>query len=136
MAYIHELLTEVELVEDRELLKETIPGNRLQKGMKIVMNYRNNGLNSWITEIVGFTDDKSAYGENPKKVYDSVKDLLTAYKVRTLKELEELQDKNEYGFHTYMITKDDEMGEGPYTYLFKGRWSVGSGADRVSFGWA
>lgn len=86
-------------------------------------------------EIIGVTDDKSPYGESPERIFNSVRELLKEYNVDDLDELENLQLKNEPGYHFYLVVKDLETGnQGPYFYLNDGQWCRGSGAEPLYFG--
>lgn len=63
-----------------------------------------------------------------------MQDCLSANGVNNLRALEKKQDKNEYGYHSYMIVKDLEAGDsGAWVYLSKGKWARGSGADKMTF---
>ena len=114
---------------------KTITSKQLVAGMKINATYYNCSIErSDDYEFLGFTDDKVAYGEGAKVSFKSSKELLKHYNVKTMKELEKLQDENEYGYSSRMVVKDLKTGEiGPWFYLFEGRWCRGSGADKLSF---
>lgn len=114
--------------------KRRVTGTGLVKGMLLACSYNSTNQGVTFDEFLGITDDKSEYAEKPKTIFNSIKECLQTYKVSTLKGLEELQNKNKYGFQSYLICKDLESGEqGPWYYLFKGRWSRGSGAEALSF---
>ena len=116
---------------------KNVRGNMLRRGMTLQMKYRGKPHEAWV-EVVGFSDNKQKYGESGV-VYTSVKEMLAANNVRSLRELEELDDQNEYGYHHYLILRD--LTEDVVTikdnifnaYIYKGRWAVGSSADFVSF---
>ena len=108
-------------------------------GMKINTTHNDVNQGDDDYEFLGFTDDKQKYGQDinsdtAEVKFKSSKELLKHYGVKTFKALEELQDENEYGLQSYMIIRDLETNEvGPWFYLFKGRWSRGSGAEPLSF---
>lgn len=105
----------------------------LEKGQIVLASYSSTNQGAQVYEILGFTDDDKKYGDGGVK-FDSVKDLLKAKGVATLKELEALQNKNEYGLRSYIVVRDlDDKEEGPWFYLYKGSWSRGSGAEKLSF---
>lgn len=105
----------------------------LAKGMVVLASYRSTNQGAQVYEILGFTDDTEVYGNGGVK-FSSVKDLLKAKGVNTLKDLNKLQNKNEYGYHSYMVAKDlDDKDQGPWFYLYNGFWSRGSGAEKCSF---
>ena len=111
----------------------TVKGSALAKGMKVAGIYRatNAGLDFY--EVLGVTDDTQKYGEGGV-AFDSVKECMAAKGVKSLKALEELQRKNEYGMSSYLVVRDIVTGEeGPWFYLFGGRWCRGSGAEALTF---
>lgn len=116
------------------LTEGSIKADALKTGDKIVVSYKNSGrVNSFKAEVLGFTGDDKKYGDGGVK-FKSQKEMLAHYSVKSLKALEELQNKNEYGMHSYMVVKDLDSGDsGPWLYPYKGAWVVGSGANRVSF---
>jgi len=113
--------------------KRRITSKSLTKGMKVAASYNKYNQGFDIYEIIGFTGSDEKYGEGGVK-FDSAKELLKAYGVKNFKQLEALQDENEYGCHSYLEVRDLNTGEqGPWFYLFEGRWSLGSGAEALSF---
>lgn len=105
----------------------------IKKGMVVLASYDKYNQGAHIYEILGFTGTDKKYGDGGVK-FNSVKEVMDSEGVKTLDELEEKQNENEYGFHTYMVVKDlDDNEEGPWFYLFEGKWSSGSGAEPLSF---
>ena len=116
------------------VVERRIKTTSLKKGMIVAASYNRYNQGMDIYEFLGVTDDMSKYGEHPKKVFSSVRECLKFYNVKTLKQLEDLQSTTEYGKASYLLVKDLESGKsGPWFYLFKGRWSRGSGAEPLSF---
>lgn len=111
-----------------------IRGNLLKRGMKVAASYNSTNQGTDYVEILGFTNNKAKYGESGVQ-FNSVKDIFRSLRgVSSLKGLEEYDDKNEYGYSHYMVVRDLEDGQsGPWYYLYKGRWSRGSGAEALSF---
>ena len=115
-------------------VKKRIKSTELKKGMLVSASYNDFNQGFDIYEFIGVTDDSSPYGKNPKKIFNSVVECLKYYNVRSLKELEELQEKNEDGYNSYLIVKDISTGkQGPWFYLYEGRWCKGSGAEPLTF---
>ncbi len=115
-----------------EIVKR-LNGKQLERGMKVLASHNqfNQGVN--VFEILGVSDVSVQYGEGGV-AYQSVKATLIANDVKTLKALEAKDDKNEYGYSHHLWVRDLENNEkGPWVYLFEGRWSVGSGAEALSF---
>lgn len=105
----------------------------LKKGMVVLASHDKYNQGAEIYEILGFTGSEKQYGDGGVK-FDSIKDVMNTEGVKTLKELEDKQNKNKYGFHTYMVVKDLNTNEsGPWFYLFEGKMSYGSGAEPLSF---
>lgn len=105
----------------------------LEKGMIVLASHDKYNQGAEVYEILGFTGTDKKYGKGGAK-FNSIKDVMNDEGVKTLKELEEKQNKNEYGFHTYMVVKDLNDGDtGPFFYLFEGKMSYGSGAEPLSF---
>lgn len=122
---------------DAYVAVKKLRGNQLEAGMIVLASYNKFNQGSDLCEILGFTGDEKKYGEGGPR-YSSVKELFQVYNVDSLKDLEILQDGNEYGYHTYMCIKDlnargKKYEQGCWFYLFEGRWSRGSGAEPLSF---
>ena len=108
-----------------------LQGRSLKKGMTVLAAHAYGNTHPY--EILGVTGTEERYGEGGVK-YDSVKAALKASGVRSLSELEMKDDENEYGHGHYLVVRDLVSGEtGSWFYLFKGRWSIGSGAQPLSF---
>jgi len=104
---------------------------QLKRGMLLGIKYQDRV--TFYVEVLGFTGNDKKYGEGGIE-YNSAKEMLTANNVKTLKELEELDEKNEYGYHHYMKARDlVSKTDGAWFYIYKGRWSIGSSADKVTF---
>jgi hypothetical protein len=113
--------------------KGPLKGTQLKKGMIVLATYNEVNQGTNLFEILGVTGDDKEYGKAGVK-YDSVKEALIDIGAKTLKELNEIQDKKKYGYSSYLFVKDLESGKsGPWFYLYKGRWSRGSGAEKLSF---
>lgn len=110
-----------------------VRGNTLKRGMLLAAYYNNFNEGTDFIEILGVTGNDQKYGEGGVK-YNSVKECFQANGVRSLKQLEEKDSENEYGYGHYLVAKDLIRGEsGAWYYLFEGRWSRGSGAEALSF---
>ncbi len=110
-----------------------VSSKSLKPGDIIGATYKATNEGADVYEFIGFSGTEKEYGEGGKK-YNTLKEVFESEGVHSNKELEEKQDKNKYGNETYMIVKDLETGEqGPWFYLFKGRWSRGSGAEALTF---
>lgn len=105
----------------------SIKGDKLEKGMKILGVARRHDN---FFEVLGFTDHSEQYSEKPK--FNSVKELYSHEGVTSLAELNKEQDNRPYGHNNYMVCKDLKDGDVFTAYLYKGRWSVGTGADPLS----
>lgn len=117
---------------------KNIRGIDLKQGDIFMASYSSTNQGADVYKFLGITDDSTKYGDQFKKqgkvAYKSVKDCLIANNVKSLKELQALQDKNEYGFQSYLCVQDlDSNDKGAWFYLYKGRWSRGSGAEALSF---
>jgi len=87
-----------------------------------------------IETFLGFTDDSSKYGESPKHVFANWREVKAFYNVTSMRALEALQDKNEYGMGTYIQTRDETDGTiNSYYYIFEGAFVWGSSALRAKF---
>lgn len=110
-----------------------LKGKDLKAGMLVSASYNayNQGIDFY--EIKGVTDMDEKYGNGGIK-FDSVKEALQKYKVKTLKALEELEDVPVYGHGFYLFVEDlDTEESGPWFYLDEGRWCRGSGAEKLTF---
>jgi hypothetical protein len=108
-----------------------VKGDKLAKDMMIlgVSGSSKHGHNNFFT-VVGFTDSNISHSETP--VFDTVKEVYEHEGVTSLKALNDKQDQKPYGKCTYMVCEDLKDGMTFTAYLYKGRWSVGSGADPLS----
>ena len=110
-----------------------LQGRSICAGMHVLASYNKYNQGADLYEVLGFTDHKQVYGEGGV-VFNSVREVFKHYGVKSLVDLEKLQNKNEYGHGTYMVIKDMDTGAaGAWFYLFEGRWSRGSGAEPLSF---
>jgi hypothetical protein len=107
---------------------------QLRPGVIFGATYRAFNAGFTIEEFLGYSGRDVKYGEGGKK-YDTIQEVFKAEGVNSLKALEAKQDEGEYGFHTYMCTKElsGKLEEGCYYYISEGRWSRGSGAEALSF---
>ena len=102
---------------------KNIIGSKLEQNQTVLAHYNGNNQGADIYEIKGFTDAK-----DEKVNFKSVKELFAKYEVNSLKALEGVSED------LYMVVKDLESGEeGAWFYIYNGRWSLGSGADALSF---
>lgn len=122
------------LVDGTEYIaKRNITSRSLTKGMKVAASYNKYNQGWDVYEVLGFTGHDGKYGKGGVK-YDSAKELLAAYDVKSFKQLEAKQDDFEYGHASYLVVRDLHTGEsGAWFYLFEGRWCLGSGAEALSF---
>ena len=116
-----------------------VRGNTLKRGMKLSASYSKVNEGTDYIEVLGFTGNDEKYGEGGVK-YNSVQEIFRVTRgVSNLKQLEQHDNKNEYGYHHYMVARDIDptstvKGEtGAWYYIFEGRWSRGSGAEPLSF---
>jgi hypothetical protein len=110
-----------------------IRSTQLKEGDYFIGSYNSYNQGADVYRFNGITGDDVKYGEGDIK-FKSVKDCLKFYQVKSLKELEALQDENEYGFHSYMNVTDINNGDtGSWFYVYKGRWSRGSDAEALTF---
>lgn len=110
-----------------------VSGSALKAGDIVLASYSSTNQGAQLYQVIGFTGDDAKYGEGGVK-FKSAKEMLDHYKVTSLKALHDLQDKNEYGKHSYLVVKDlDDGDEGPWFYIYKGRWARGSGAEQLTF---
>jgi hypothetical protein len=115
-----------------------LAGNALKKGMVVLARYNSFNQGVDICKVLGVTGDEKQYGEGGVK-FNSVRECLNHYDVKSVKALEALQDENEYGFSSYLYVEDMEDVEdarhqrGPWYYIDEGRWCRGSGAEKLSF---
>lgn len=112
-------------------------GNQLEAGMKVACYYNSTNEGVDTVEILGFTDNEVQYGKGDIK-FKTIKEVFAKYGVKSLQELEQFErDMFAYGYYTYLYARDLQPSfpryRGPWYYLFEGRWSRGSGAERLSF---
>jgi FAD synthase len=122
------------IVDDKEYkVVRSLQHSELKKGMIVLATYNAYNQGAEVYEILGLTDDDEKYGEGGIK-FDSVRELLKNKNAKSLKELEDIQSKNKYGYHSYLYVRDlNDKEEGPWFYLYNGFWSRGSGAEKLSF---
>lgn len=102
---------------------KSVLGSKLQKGMTVFASYDKYNQGANVYEIKGFVDEKT------DKRYDSIQTAMKALGVSSFKALEDLNTAD-----VRMIVKDLVDGdEGPFFYVFEGRWSYGSGGEPLSF---
>lgn len=114
-----------------------VASNRLKAGMVVAYEYENGGIpRRYFIEILGFTGASEvslADREQQRTVrWASVKEALQAAEVTSLKALDKRESRYEHS--THMVARDLQDGsEGAWFYLYKGKWSRGSGADQCLF---
>jgi len=139
--------TVIEESVEEEYLCEGIKSSSLKKGDRVMMKDKYEEIP---VEILGFSHHSAKYGDHSKydakhdpegkfkgKDFESHKEMLDHYGVKSLKDLEQHEDikKAEYGHHPYMKLKAHENGNSYdfNAYPYKGRWNVGTSADSISF---
>lgn len=101
-------------------------GSQLKKGDIVFAVHDQYNTGAEMYQILGF-------GKGGDVKYDSVKAAYTGTGVKTMKALEEFNDKNSKD-EVRLIVKDLNDGdEGDFFYVHQGRWSYGSGAEPLSF---
>lgn len=97
-------------------------GGALEAGMVVFAAHDATNTGARVYEVKGFSE-----GDDRDEVkYKSVKEAYKAHGVTSLRGLEDKEVR--------MVVKDLEDGdEGGFFYIFEGRWSYGSGAERLSF---
>lgn len=133
--------------------KELIPGAmltgaQLAKGMVVTATYNTHNSGTEVIEILGVGDDKAVK-------WDSVREAMKANGVKSLTALDEKVDDlalwakmigrggsgAKFGgrSRSYEVelfdedTPEAERQEGPFYYVYEGRWVRGSGAEKLSF---
>ena len=124
-------------VEGKSLMASgMVRGNSLEKGMVVLGRH---GDHYDLYEVLGISDKTEKYG-NGGVAFDTVKEAFKSAGVRSLKALEDAEGSGEeYGHGYYLWLRD--LGsvpegvdrEGGWGYLYNGRWSLGSGANPVSW---
>jgi hypothetical protein len=117
--------------------KRVIKSLDLRKGMLFAAYYNADNQGFDIYEFLGVSGNEQTHGDGGVK-YNSVKECLLANNVRSLSELEALDDKYSkekgYGHSHDMWVKDINDNEsGPWFYLSEGKWCRGSGAEPLKF---
>lgn len=103
---------------DEYQVKGRVNGTALVKGMK-VLGYEG-------TRMVPY-EMIDAFDKNENVRYNSVKELMAAYDVKSLEALDGVTD-------AFLHMKDLEDGtDDDWFYIFKGRWSMGSGGSHMRF---
>ena len=110
-----------------------IKSSDLKAGDIVFCGYRGHAD---VCKFLGFSDDSKTYGDGGVK-FKTLREVFSHYKIKSIPELQAYNDKvgkeKGYGYGVYMLF--DEMGERNVeftAYLFKGRWSLGSSADRMN----
>lgn len=108
--------------EVMENLTEALKQDSLKPGDQVHHGYRDH---EWRAEFKGYTGHEEPYSEKPK--FNTLKDVHAHYGTKNNKELEAHPD----GKHVHAVFKEhpSDGGQHYHTYLFHGRWSVGSSAD-------
>jgi len=116
-----------------------VKSNDIRRGMKLAIGQGRGDYLPLYVEVLGFTGNDQKYGEGGVK-YNSVQEIFRVTRgVSNLKQLEQHDSKNEYGYAHYMIARDIDPTstikgeEGAWYHIHKGRWSRGSGSEPLSF---
>jgi len=110
---------------------KSIGGRSLKKGQIVFVLHK--GGTVGVNEILGFTGHEEQYGDGSVE-YETVKEVMRARGVKSLKDLQELQGEPSYGHSNYLVVKDLDSGKsGPWCYLHEARWAMGTGAVKLSF---
>jgi hypothetical protein len=115
--------------------KKSVKGTQLTKGMLVSASYNSTNQGLEFYEVLGVSDLDVKYGDGGVK-FNSVKDAAKKYGLKTLKEMENYPELKhmEYGHGFYLWVRDvSDNSKGGWFYLFEGRWSRGSGAEKLSF---
>jgi len=112
-------------------------GTQLVKGMLVAAAYSSTNQGCDLYEILGVSGTDQKYGEGGVK-YNSVAEALRDNKASNLTQLQAVEDDVEkekgYGHGFYLWVRDlDSRDQGPWFYLYRGRWARGSGAEPLSF---
>jgi len=113
----------------------TIRANRMAKGKIYGMSYKGGNQGQDIIRLLGYSDVTPKYGDGGV-VFNTLKDVKKKYGVKNMRELEKIDDKLNlpYGHGIYMWVESLPSGsKGPWYYPFNGRWSRGSGAEKITF---
>lgn len=97
----------------------------IEAGLVLKVGY---GGNLDACEFLGFTDRNMQYSETP--VYKNAAAMLKAEDCYSFKDLEAKNKTFKYGYYNYAVFKDVASGDVFRAYLFEGRWSLGTSADR------
>lgn len=111
----------------------------LEKGMLVAGTYKKDNQGVDFFEVLGVTDVDVKYGEGGP-VFDSVKQAREKYDLKNMREMESFDGDLPYGHRLRLWARDltpamKDVGyeeEGAWYYLYKGRWSRGSGAEQLS----
>lgn len=105
------------------LIESAMKQDQLKPGDQVHHGYRHH---SWKAEFKGYTDHHDPYSETPK--FQTMKDVHAHYGTKNNKELEAHPE----GQKVRAIWKEhpSEGGNHYHTYLYNGKWSVGSSADK------
>ena len=130
-SFVREAIREARIARPPVGPGSTVPAALLSKGMKVVATYGNhNNRGEDRVEILGVAAD-NRHGEEGVK-FNSVRDAMKDAGVSSLRALEALEKETGVGY--YLVVRDYPMGDqGPWFYLFQGRWCRGSGAERLTF---
>ena len=101
-----------------------IAPTQLKKGHIVLASYNEYNQGAQLYQILGVTK-----GDGSTTDFDSVEEMLATYDAETLKDVEVKTQA-----HPRLIVKDLEDGDtGPWFYIHNGEWSLGSGAEKLTF---
>ena len=118
------------------LAKGRVAGKSIKKEKYYLAYYNRLDKYAEIFRCTGFSDAEVKYGEGGPK-FNNLAGIMERAGVKGLKELEEKENSKAHGFETYMggefFNFDNSVDSGCHYYLYNGRWSRGSMAERLSF---
>ena len=105
--------------------KGPVKGSQLAKGMIVLATYSSTNQGTDLYEILGIADD-----DTEEVKYASVKEAMKVNNLMTLKAMEDIEEKKPFRL---VVKNLEDNTSGAWFYLFQGRWSRGSGAEKLSF---
>lgn len=114
-------------IESRWNFKSPVKMNSIKRGDIIGIE---DSADTIVVKFEGFSDDSEKYGEGGWK-FKTLSDAMKHFNVKNASALENAFKDMQYGYGCYAIfsyVDGYDFGEEFTAYLFKGRWSLGSGA--------
>lgn len=115
---------------------DAVPALKLEAGKMYFAFYRNGGhTHMELFKFTGVSDAEQKYGESGPK-FKTVKDAMTHYNLRNMKEVSAMDSKEngrEYGQSIRLCGEWEGGDKGCYYYPSGSSWTRGSGADRLKF---